>query len=144
MWHFGQIGSDKATFDVFAHTDDHRVDLGLSHLGTEHITQGHNFAIRVRYFYSDSRFARNGRENVDLIGGHRVGNIFRQSGHPLHFGAHPQFHFIAGNRGPSGEINHFGVDFKLFENTGNGGNNQIICLTAGFRWSPRDEYRAAG
>ena len=74
-----------------------------------------DFPVRVRDFDADGGFARDRREDPDVGGGDRVGDVPLQVGDLLHLDPRPQFDFVLGDGGAAQEADHPGVHPELAE-----------------------------
>jgi len=76
----------------------------------------------VRYFDSDTRFSRNGRDNPDARCPHGQGDVVTQVNDALDLNSTCRLKLVAGNRGALLDLDNFRIDTevgkRLFEDMG--------------------------
>ena len=74
----GQVGDDVVALHVLAQPDHQRVRLLARGLGAQNVTELDHLPVAVGDLDADGALARNGGQQTDLVGGHRIGDVLLQ------------------------------------------------------------------
>ena len=74
----GQVGDDVVALDVLAQPDHQRVRLLARGLGAQDVAELDHLPVAVGDLDANGALSRNGGEQTDLVGGHRVGDVLLQ------------------------------------------------------------------
>ena len=80
MRHLAEVDRDRPAVDVATDSDRKRAYGLACFRREEHITDGHELALLVCDFDPDGRLARDGSENADIGGGHRISDVLVERG----------------------------------------------------------------
>ncbi len=96
--------------DVLADRDLERVG-GLGRLGRrEQVAERDELALVVRHLDADRRATRDRRQDADVDGRHRVGDVLLQARDPGDLHAGPELELVAGDRRTDGHAEQRGLD----------------------------------
>ena len=74
----GQVGDDVVALNVLAQPDHQRVRLLARGLGAQDVAELDHLPVAVGDLDANGALSRNGGEQTDLVGGHRVGDVLLQ------------------------------------------------------------------
>ena len=140
----GQVGDDVVALDVLAQPDHQRVRLLARGLGAQDVTELDHLPVAVGNLDADGALTRNGGEQTDLVGGHRVGDVLLQPRDPGDVDPPAPVDLVAGDLGAARVAGDRGVHVELGEDVLQGLHNGVVGGGAGGVTRPGTEQRVIG
>ena len=99
----------------------------------EHVSQAHQLSIEVRHLDTDRGLARDGRQQADVVGRHRVRDVAVQGRDLLDLHAGAELDLVASDCRATGEARDRGVDLELLQDPLDRLDHLIVGLAAFLR-----------
>ncbi len=123
--HLGQVGADRAAGDVLAQPHGQRRPVGRRLL--EDVAEVDDPPARVRHLDADRLLARDRRQDADVGGGQRVGEVVLELGDLRHLGPGREPQLVAGDVGPGDAADHLGLDAEVAERLDQRGRDLLLA-----------------
>ena len=128
MRHLREVRQHEATFNVLAHTHDHRVLVRVSLRGTQHVAQGNGLTVRIRNLNTDCGLTRNRGQNTNIRARHSVRNVLAQSRHTLHLRGGTQLNLVTGHGRAAREAGDLRIHLELLQHVRQSLNHVLVDL----------------
>ena len=140
-----RLADDEVALDVLAQPDHQRVVVACGSTARRSTSaEPDHLAVGVGHLDADRRLAGDRREQPDVVGGHRVGDVAGQRGDLLDLDAGPELDLVAGDRRAAGEAGDGRVDLELVEHLGDRLDHRVVGGAALLRRVARDQQAGGG
>ena len=140
--HLREVRHQEVALDVLAQPDAQRVGLVARVAAAQHVAEPDHLAVAVGHLDADGRLAGDRREQPDVVGGHRVGDVALQLGDLLDLDGRAELDLVAGDGRAPGEAGDLRVDVELLEHAGDRLDDLVVGGAAGARRRTRGQQVA--